>query len=95
MKFKFKLGRENLESIILITICSISLYSFTRCNSNNDLLNYYHNSNKMCYYVLMLIYTIFTLGIVYNSKYILKLIGSHVFKIVKTKSKKIFRGIKL
>ncbi len=68
------------ESIILVIVCAVSLGVFTIYNANNNLMNYYYNESRGCYYLLLLIYSIFTMGIVYNSKYIFNLFMSYIFK---------------
>lgn len=77
---KLKAKNIDYESIILIIICSASLLAFSIYNANNDMMNYYYNNSRGCYYLLLLIYSIFTMGIVYNSKYVFNLFMKFIFK---------------
>lgn len=77
---KLKKIKIDYESIILVIICSISLFTFSIYNANNDMMNYYYNDSRGCYYLLILIYSIFTMGIIYNSKYIFNLFMKFIFK---------------
>ena len=84
-----KLDRIFYESLILIIISSVSILIFMKSNTNNSMLNFYYNKHVYIYYILILIYSIFVIGIVSNLKFIMRhILHIGYFKIKNKKLKK-------
>lgn len=71
------------QCIVIILISLIGFLAFKLCNKDEKMTRFYSAESKHCYYLLMLVYTVFVIGIVFNLRYFFNFYSKNIFRYVK------------
>lgn len=60
-----------INSLIIIALCGLSLLVYHYINPNKDIERFYHQNDKMRYYMLYTCYSVLMISLAWNIRYFL------------------------